>query len=71
MTDVAHAIGLVRKALREDPDYRFAWQANIAMFIWDELQRSGFEDADRKMHAACNRGAEQFLAVLDKETSRD
>jgi hypothetical protein len=64
MTEVARAMSVVTAAIRDDEGYRQSWQANIAMFVWDAIQRAGFEDADRKLHAACNEGATEFLKVL-------
>lgn len=50
-TEVSRAVGILTKALREDPGFAIAYHANIAMAMVDE----GLD------HAAANRGAGRFM----------
>lgn len=63
--DLKGAIDTLCAALRSDPGYRYSWQANIAMSIYDALRRRGIEH--NLAHEACNAGADEFLTVLCME----
>ncbi len=74
MTDKKHGKDTVAEALRIlsedlccDPEYWEAWKANIAMFVWDAIIRDGVKDDDRVIHAACNKGADDFLRCLTRD----
>ncbi len=58
-TELHQAIDTLIKALNEDDQYRYSWQANIAMAIKDELYRAGI--TGELIHKACNQGAINFL----------
>jgi hypothetical protein len=53
-------------ALLNDPAYREAWKANIAMSFYDAYvaDASPNEDAKQQLHAIANRAADNFLNVL-------
>lgn len=77
-TDVPHACGVVFKALREQEDYYYAWQSNIAMAFKDSVYwEAGYtEDGDggnrvynitpEKLHEIANNAAKYFLNLLIK-----
>lgn len=70
-TDVPYACGIVFKALREQEDYYYAWQANIAMAFYDEFLRHrekvGRERMNAKdVHTIANQAAKNFLDLLIK-----
>lgn len=77
-TDIPHACGVVFKALREQPDYYYAWQSNIAMAFKDNMQwAAGYtEDGDggnriykvtpEQLHQIANDAAKHFLNLLIK-----
>ena len=56
------------KALKEDPDYRTAWEANIAMAFQDEMSRYSDKvvptHVKRLAHQISNRAAANFLNLL-------
>lgn len=53
------------KALNEDKDYYNVWQANIAMFCYDELTRKKDNYKNKTtIHMSCNKAAENFLRML-------
>lgn len=60
--ELKNAVALLCKELKADEGYRMSWQANIAMFVFDACRRAGI-DSD-ELHAACNKGASEFLTVL-------
>lgn len=60
--ETKNAVNLLTAALEADPAYYYAWQANIAMSMYDALTRAGIIHED--MHAACNDGAKSFLSLL-------
>lgn len=68
---VAEAVATLVLALKADPDYRRAWQANIAMAFYDEFCRS-FGPVDRDItpgdiHPVANRAADNFLNILCRD----
>lgn len=77
-TDVPHACEVVFKALRDQPDYYLAWQANIAMAFKDCIYwEAGYtEDSNggnriynvspEKLHQIANNAAKYFLNLLIK-----
>lgn len=66
-SDLQKSIDVVIKALKEDPDFYYAWQANIAMAmmdqICDEYEYESSEDY-RLLHETANNGAKRFLNLL-------
>lgn len=64
------AVETLVKALNEDPDYRYSWQANIAVQFQDEWQRSvdngGLPATPKHIHEISNKAAINFLTLLTK-----
>ena len=80
-TSIKQAIEVITKALREDPDYYYSWQANIAMqfkdlFTYDSLTGSGLLgsritqkvtiNTSEEIHKIANDAAKNFLNLLIK-----
>lgn len=62
------AIEQLVKALKEDEEYYYSWQANIAMAFKDEMDRyykTGEIDRET-VHKAANQAAKNFLNLLIK-----
>lgn len=59
---ISEALDVLREAM-EDEDYRLGWVANIAMSVYDEINRTKPINK-ANLHIACNNGAENFLKVL-------
>jgi hypothetical protein len=57
------AIETLCNELREDEDYYYSWQANIAMAFKDEMERGGYE-VDEQVHEIANDAAKNFLNLL-------
>ena len=56
------AIDKLRESLKDENYYK-AWQANIAMAVYDELIKiDGYKN--EKIHDACNEGAKNFINLL-------
>jgi hypothetical protein len=70
-TKVAKAVKTLTKALKKDPSFFNAYQANIAMQFKDEyarkrkLKTSGYMNS-KDVHIVANRAAEAFLNLLIK-----
>ena len=61
------AVQHLQKVLSEDPDYRYGWQANIAMAFYDECQKYmglGYNLVDADIHKIANDAANRFLDIL-------
>jgi hypothetical protein len=69
---IPDAIKALAAAIKEDPDYRLVWEANIAVKFTDEYYRFNmFEDtSDTKIHAMARRAAANFVDLLIKESER-
>lgn len=76
--DKQHMISELQAKLKADPELFYAYQANIAMFVYDALmsaQRKKRQNgkhgteylSNADMHKACNEGAVNFLTVLIKQ----
>lgn len=71
-TKLSSAVRTVIEALREDPEYRFGWKANIAMAFYDEFlkaqEEEGFhvETPHSNIHRIANRAADNFLNLLTR-----
>ena len=63
------AMDHLRKALREDHEYFYGWQANIAMSFYDEMEKRGYKLPD--LHVIANNAARRFLTNLVKEEDTD
>lgn len=71
-TDVPHAVSVLCKALHEDPEFFYGWQANIAMNFVDEAIRQDpteFQGERKKwLQDVANEAAKNFLNILIKPT---
>lgn len=67
-TPLTTAINLLIRALESDEQYRYAWQAKIAVQFQDAWQRmfdNGYAPETREeVHALSNRAADSFLRFL-------
>jgi len=61
--NLSDAVKLLTKAIKEDPDFKLGYIANIAMAFVDECEgASGFENVSfDTLHEAANKAAERFL----------
>jgi hypothetical protein len=70
--DVDKELWVIRKALKEDPDYYYCWQSNIAGAFYDGcIKEMGFKDQEgsrqfllQKFHDIANQAAKRFLDQL-------
>ena len=58
------AVARLIKALNEESDYRYSWQANIAVAMQDAYH---YAEDKKDIHAVSNEGAIRFLDILTKE----
>jgi hypothetical protein len=56
------AFDLMVKELRDDQQYYYAWQSNIAMQFQDEMSNKGYRFPD--LHEISNNAAKNFLNLL-------
>jgi len=57
----------LQKTLREDKNYYYSWQANIAMAFVDNMRWSGKRSPSYKdLHKIANDSAKYFLDLLIK-----
>jgi hypothetical protein len=71
-TKLKKAVKILSKALRNDPDYFRAYQANIAMQFKDEYSRvrktRGYNYLNNEdIHNIANKAAKSFLELLIKK----
>jgi hypothetical protein len=60
------------KALKEDENYYFGWQANIAMAFFDEMNRKAKRKPSREdLLKISNQAAKNFLNLLIGEVDKD
>jgi hypothetical protein len=64
-TKLSEAVKTLAKALKEDKDYRYSWQANIAVCMQDAYDYANPEDK-KDIHKISNDGANRFLDLLCK-----
>ena len=58
----------LKKALRDDINFYYGWQANIAIAFQDEYARSNKRYKNRQdVHDISNKAAQNFLNLLIKE----
>jgi hypothetical protein len=62
---LALAVKYLIRALKKDPDYRYSWQANIAVCMQDAYDYANPEDK-KDIHKISNDGAQRFLDLLTK-----
>lgn len=69
--EIVKAVKILRLALKEDTQYFYSWQANIAMSIYDEYNRQIGEDCaptdSGVVLKVANDGAKNFLDLLINE----
>lgn len=63
---IQDAMKVLISELKSDQDYRYSWQANIAMAVYDAYTDSG-RPRDEAIHAICNQGAIRFLDLLCRD----
>lgn len=61
--ETKQAVETLVKALKEDPDYRESWKANIAMAFKDAYDNADVMD---EIHTIANTAADNFLNILCK-----
>lgn len=78
---IKEAVKVLCKALREDPEYYYGWQANIAMAYKDETKSS--PEAGKTLpigtivmsweecHEVANKAAKRFLNTLIHQPSKE
>ncbi len=68
-TPVANAVKRLTKALREDKEFYFAYQSNIAMSFFDAMKPriSKQTVSDAELHEAANESAVNFLNLWIRE----
>ena len=74
MIKIEEALKVLSKELKEDPDYRNTWVANIAMAFKDEVELNGIHAPNKEnhsilmtremLHKIANDGADKFLNIL-------
>jgi len=67
MKKIKEAVSVLSKALKEDNDYYYGWQSNIAMAFKDEYNRNrkNYMNSD-DIHKVANEAAKNFLNLLIK-----
>ena len=59
------AVKVLTKALNEDPEYRYSWQANIAVYFQDVYSENQKKYKNIKdIHEISNEAADRFLNIL-------
>jgi len=80
MNEIAVAMEMLRKAMKNEPDYAFSWHSNIAMALYDSIRIADQEainhTEDTLNHSEAlrigNEGASRFMKIcFDAETSQD
>ena len=63
--DIQEAVEILTKAIGEDKELYYAYQANMAMAFQDEAKRQKSRDSAKKQHEISNQAAKNFLDILD------
>ena len=67
---IKEAVETLIQALKDDPQYYYSWQANIAMAFYDVFIEDGAlcdrESHRERVHESCNKAAKNFLNLLCK-----
>lgn len=58
--ELSNALNILITKLKNDPDYRMSWQANIAMAYQDATRW----DETGNIHTVANKAADYFLNIL-------
>lgn len=61
--EIQDATNELIKHLKDDKDYFYSWQANIAMAIYDNLP-DVLPTNKKEIHEKINEGAKYFLSLL-------
>lgn len=56
----------LRRALKEDPEYYYSWQSNIAMAFKDRFEKENIHFDFNIIHEVANDAAKNFLNQLIK-----
>ena len=69
---IKDAMDRLKQAMIEEPDYAYAWHANIAMACYDALPIAKTNKQNRLDHKIANESATTFMKrCFDVETSKD
>lgn len=67
--EIENALNVLKKSMKDDPDYAYGWHDNIAMACYDQF--IGHLDHGLA-HFTANKAATTFMkSVFDIETSND
>ena len=74
--NIQEAVKTLTTAFENDPDFRYAYQANIAMAFVDEArwhqERTGKKHLSRQeIHTIANVAADRFLTMLAAKPSKE
>lgn len=63
--NIKNAMKIITETIKNDPEYKQGWQANIAMAIYDEMnnENQSYITSDR-YHYIANKAAYRFLNLL-------
>jgi hypothetical protein len=61
------AVKTLTKALREDPEFYYGYQSNIAMAFYDEAKKQLKSESRKRLQNISNQAAKNFLDVWIKE----
>ncbi|MHA2062854.1 MAG: hypothetical protein ACXABY_00510 [Candidatus Thorarchaeota archaeon] len=67
---VSKAVKRLRRALRENPEFRESWKANLAMAFYDACPPQSSFKGSKKLDVT-NDGAERFLRLLLSQPDRE
>ena len=68
-TKLSRAVATLADALRNDTEFFFAYQSNIAMAFFDASIKYKSRDGRKKIHSIANAGAINFLNLFIRETT--
>lgn len=72
--DLEKALRVLVKHLQNDTEYRYGWQANIAMAVMDVIRdkrrKKRVPLSNAELHQAVNVGAQNFLDLLTYATTK-
>jgi hypothetical protein len=60
------AIKHLQKVFKKDPEYRYTWQANIAVSMMDTVAKVPPPYSRKQIHALANEAADRFLSLLEQ-----
>jgi len=68
MKNVKKEMKAVTNLLREDSNYYYGWQSNIAMAFYDECRRNSVRINSSKLAKIANNAAKNFLDQLMRQS---